>query len=145
MQPAKQRIAALDIGDKRIGVAVSDALHMTAQPVGVVERHSIVGDIEKILTLLGDYDVGLIVAGLPIQMDGIEGKQAERVRGFCKRLSEETTIDIAYQDERLTSVQSERVLIDSGASRRRRRQVIDKLAAVLILQAYLDTPAYRQA
>lgn len=144
MQPHEQRIAALDVGDKRIGVAVSDALYMTAQPLGVVERHSVVADIGQIMVLLGDYDVGRIVAGLPLQMDGAEGRQAQRVRTFCERLGEETTIEIVYQDERLTSVEGERVLIDSGATRRRRRQVLDKIAAVLILQAYLDAQAYQR-
>lgn len=134
------RIAALDIGDKRIGLAVSDALLLTAQPLAVVQRASVVKDIAAILELLSEYDVGRVVAGLPIQMDGIEGEQARRVRSFGDAFTTKTGLDLAYQDERLTTAAGERLLVEAGVRRDRRRRVIDKTAATLILQAYLDSP-----
>lgn len=134
-----KRTVGLDVGDKRIGVAISDGLGMTAQPIGVVSRTSIVKDAEAILALVAGYEIDRFVAGLPIEMSGREGSQAARVRSFCERLAERTNIGVVYQDERMTSLQSERILIESGMRREKRRAVIDKLAATLILQAWLDT------
>ena len=134
----KQRVAGLDVGSKRIGVAVSDALHLTAQPLTVVERASVVRDIARILEVLSQYDVALVVVGLPLQMDASEGDQAARVRKFADAFGESSGIEVVYQDERLTTVAGERLLIESGMRRARRRNVIDKMAATLILQAYLD-------
>ncbi len=133
------RLIGLDVGEKRIGVAVSDGLGMTAQPVGVVERKSLDKDVARILELLAEYDIDCAVAGLPLQMNGDEGEQAARVRHFCNAFSKRTELEVVYQDERLTSAQSERMLIDSGVRRDKRRQVIDKMAATLILQAYMDS------
>lgn len=133
------RLIGLDVGEKRIGVAVSDGLGMTAQPVGVVERKSLDKDAARILELLAEYDIDCAVAGLPLQMNGEEGEQAARVRHFCNAFSKRTELEVIYQDERLTSVQSERMLIDSGVKRGKRRQVIDKMAATLILQSYMDS------
>jgi len=133
------RLVGLDVGEKRIGVAVSDGLGMTAQPVGVVERKSLDKDAARILELVAEYQIECAVAGLPLQMDGDEGEQSARVRHFCAAFSKRTGIEVVYQDERLTSAQSERMLIDSGVRRGRRRQVIDKMAATLILQAYMDS------
>jgi putative Holliday junction resolvase len=133
------RLIGLDVGEKRIGVAVSDGLGMTAQPVGVVERKSLDKDAARILELLAEYDIDCAVAGLPLQMNGEEGEQAARVRHFCNAFSKRTEIEVIYQDERLTSAQSERMLIDSGVRRGKRRQVIDKMAATLILQSYMDS------
>jgi putative Holliday junction resolvase len=132
------RAAGLDIGDKRIGVAVSDALGMTAQPLGVVQRTSIDADVRGIMALLRDYDITTFVAGLPLQMDAREGEQAGRVRRFCERLEAATGIAVAFYDERLTTAESRRLLTESGMTRKRRKQVVDKLAAVLILQGWLD-------
>ena len=133
-----KRSAGLDVGDRRIGVAVSDPLALTAQPVGVVERSKLALDIAKVMGLLADYPLERFVLGLPLQLDGREGTQAERIRKFGNALEKATGLSVVYQDERLTTVQGERVLVDAGMSRVRRRGVIDKLAAVLILQAYLD-------
>jgi putative pre-16S rRNA nuclease len=133
------RAAGLDIGEKRIGVAISDALGITAQPVGVVARTSVDTDVRGILALLGDYDVTTFVAGLPLQMDATEGEQAERVRRFCKRLEAATGIVVAFYDERLTTAESRRLLVESGMRRKQRKQVVDKIAAVLILQGWLDS------
>ncbi|RMF23652.1 MAG: Holliday junction resolvase RuvX [Deltaproteobacteria bacterium] len=132
------RLAALDIGTKRIGVAVSDALGLTAQPLCVIQRRSVAADIEQIQAALADYAVRRVVVGLPLQMDGSEGEQAALVRRFCRELEAVTGLEILYQDERLTTVESERRLIDAGVRRKARKKVIDKTAAALILQSYLD-------
>lgn len=135
----KPRLAGLDVGDKRIGVAVSDGLGLTAQGLGVVTRQSNVKDVAAIMTLLEDYEIEAFVAGLPVEMSGMEGSQADKVRHFCGHLSKGTDLPIHFQDERLTSVESERVLIEAGVRRGKRRTVIDQVAAVLILQAWLDS------
>ena len=134
-----KRSAGLDIGDKRIGIAVSDGLGMTAQPVGVVQRVSVKRDIEAVRSLLAPFELERLVAGLPLQMDGREGQQSTRTRAFADALGKAMGLEVVYQDERMTSVQSERILIESGVRRDKRRTVIDKLAATLILQAYLDS------
>ncbi len=135
------RKAGLDIGAKRIGVSVSDALGLTAQPVGVVERRSQAADVEAIMNLLAEFEIGEFVAGLPLNMDGSEGTQADAVRHFCARIEAITDIPVSFQDERLTTVESERLMIDSGMRRSKRRAKIDKTAAVLILQSHLDARA----
>ena len=137
------RFAALDVGDKRIGIALSDGLGLTAQPLDVIQRSSIVRDVEAIRARLAPYDVAKVIAGLPVQMDGREGVQAQRVRRFCEAFMEAAGLEVVYQDERMTTVQSERILIESGVRRSKRREVIDKMAAALILQAWLDGRASR--
>jgi len=133
------RLVGLDVGEKRIGVALSDGLGMTAQPIGVVERKSLDKDSARILELVSEHEIDCAVAGLPLKMNGDEGEQSERVRHFCQAFTKRTGLEVVYQDERLTTAQSERMLIDSGVSRGRRRKVIDKMAATLILQAYMDS------
>ncbi len=132
------RTAGLDIGDKRIGVAVGDGIGMTAHPLGVVERKSRKADVKAIMDLLSAYEIDKFVSGLPLNMDGSEGEQADRVRHFCGHLAADTGIEIVFQDERMTSMQSERVLIEAGLTRKKRRGKIDATASALILQAYLD-------
>ena len=139
------RSVGLDVGERRIGVAVSDGLGLTAQPLCVVERQSLKADIAAIQRALADYAVARVVAGLPLEMSGDEGPQAERVRKFCMRLEQETGLAITYQDERLTSVQSERLLESAGVRRERRRGLLDKMAAALILQAWLDSHSSRSS
>ena len=131
------RIAGIDVGDKRIGVAVSDGLGLTAQPIAVVQRSSLKQDVAKVLEHLAGYQVTRVVAGLPLEMSGREGTQAQCVRSFCDALAN-AGVEVVFQDERMTTVQSERLLIESGVRRNKRREVIDKMAAALILQAYLD-------
>jgi putative Holliday junction resolvase len=138
------RKVGLDIGEKRIGVAVSDALGLTAQPLDVVVRRSQTADVEAIMRLLEQYRVGEFVAGLPLNMDGSEGAQADAVRHFCSRLEALTSIPVRFQDERLTTVESERLMIDSGMRRAKRRTKVDKTAAALILQSHLDSHAGEQ-
>ncbi len=133
-----QRLAGLDVGDKRIGVAVSDGIGLTAQGLGTVERRSRKADVAAILALIEGYEVAGFVAGLPLKMDGSEGEQVDRVRHFCGHLANDTGLPVTFQDERLTSVASERLLVEAGVRRAKRKQVRDKMAAVLILQAHLD-------
>lgn len=133
------RLASLDVGDKRIGVALSDPLGIVAQPVGVVERRSQKADAAAIVAILDGRAVDKVVVGLPLNMDGGEGEQADRVRHFAAVFAALTGLEVVYQDERMTTVQGERMLIESGVRRKKRRQVRDKVAAVLILQAYLDS------
>jgi len=135
------RIAGLDVGDKRIGVAVSDPLGITAQPIGVVQRRSVVRDVAAVAALLVGYPIDRFVAGLPLELDAHEGHQAERVRRFCDALAERTGLEVVYRDERLTTAQSERLLVESGVRRDKRRGIVDKMAAALILQSYLDQAA----
>lgn len=133
------RLAGLDVGDKRIGVAVADSLGLTAQGIGVVERRSAARDCQAIQELLADYTIKGFVAGLPVEMSGLEGVQADRARHFCGHLAEATGLPIYFQDERMTSLQSERLLVEAGVKRSKRKGVIDKMAAALILQAWLDS------
>ena len=132
------RILALDVGEKRIGLAVSDPLGITAQGLEVLTRQDREADLAHILKVARLYRVQEIVVGLPRHMDGRPGKQAPEILGLAQCLSEKLGVKVTPWEERLTSVEAERVLLKADVSRRRRRQVIDKLAAVLILQSYLD-------
>ena len=131
------RIAALDVGDARIGVAVSDELGITAQGIGVVARVGGRRDLEALSTLLAPYEPTLLVVGLPLELSGKEGPQATKVRVFATKAADHLGIPLEFQDERLTTVAAERALLEADLSRRRRRQLIDQVAATLILQAYL--------
>lgn len=131
------RTLGLDVGDKRIGIAMSDPLGITAQPVAVVARRGTRADVEAVLAAASG-PVDLIVAGLPLEMSGGEGLQAARVRRFCEALAEASGIRVEYQDERLTTLQSARLLKSAGVRHSRRKGVLDKMAATLILQAWLD-------
>jgi len=131
------RIVALDVGDKRIGVAVSDLLGLTAQPVGMVERVGWGPDIRAIAAHAQAYDTRTLLCGLPRNMDGSYGPQAEKVQAFAGKL-EESGFDVLFWDERMSTVTAERALIEGGMRREQRKGVIDRTAAVIILQAYLD-------
>lgn len=137
------RTLGLDVGDKRIGVAVSDPLGWTAQPLTVIQRSGVAKDIAALQEATKDIGVDRVVAGLPLEMDGKEGTQAARVRRFCQALAEATGLEVVYQDERLTTVQSERLLTSAGVRRERRKGLLDKMAAALILQSWLDGQAHR--
>lgn len=133
------KIIGLDVGDKTIGVAMSDELGICANPVKVIQRtESIRKDIGEVRRLAEENDVSLIVVGLPLMMDGSEGIQAEKVLGFVEELKRRTRAEIATWDERLSTAEVERMLIASDQSRSKRKQVIDKLAAAVILQTYMD-------
>lgn len=132
------RIMALDVGSRTIGVACSDALYMTAQGVETIRRTSWAKDFERLLQLINDYEVEEIVVGMPRNMNGTKGERVEKTEEFVERLKEVTTLPITYWDERLSTVMAERSLIAADVSRRKRKAVIDKMAAVVILQGYLD-------
>ena len=138
------RKIGLDVGDRTIGVAVSDPLGITAQGITTIERVGIRKDSGKVLDLVKEYECDTIVMGLPLSMSGRDSEQTKKVREFRSILENKMRstgmkgITIEWQDERLTTVQAERVMIDADVSRRRRKQVIDKQAAVIILQTYLD-------
>ena len=139
-----KRKIGLDVGDKTIGIAVSDPLGITAQGITTLERVGIRKDAGKVLDMVKEYDCDTIVMGLPLSMSGEDSEQTQKVRDFRTMLENKMRstgmkgIDVQWQDERLTTVQAERVMIDADVSRRRRKQVIDKQAAVIILQTYLD-------
>jgi len=137
------RIMALDLGDRRIGVAVSDELGWTAQGVGVVERHRDGRELEEIERLVREREVSEIVVGLPRNMDGSIGPRGEICIAFAEMLRGRLQLPVHLWDERLTTVAAERTLLEADVSRKKRRQVVDKLAATLILQHYLDSKAGR--
>ena len=132
------RIMGLDIGDKTIGVAVSDLMGLTAQGVTTIKRVGKKKDIEAIKQIISEKQVNKIVSGLPKNMNGTIGTQGEKVQKFCELLKEETNLPIEFWDERLSTVAAERSLIEGNVRRENRKKVIDMLAAVIILQGYLD-------
>ena len=131
------RVLGLDVGDKRIGVALSDEGRLIASPLTVIQSVGWGPDSREILRLMEEHGANLIVCGLPRNMDGSEGFQAEKVRLFCAQL-EKMGFRIIYQDERLSTVSAEEALIESGISRSGRKQVVDKIAAAVILQQWLE-------
>ena len=134
------RILALDVGDKTIGVAVSDELLLTAQGVGVIRRTSPERDFRQLAEIVRQYEPGKIVVGLPKNMNGSIGPRGESVKAFAAELAAFfPQIAIAFWDERLSTVAAEKSLIAADVSRAKRRQVIDKMAAVYILQGFLDS------
>ena len=139
------RKMALDVGDKTIGVAVSDELLITANGITTLERVGIRKDCGKVMDMIKEYNCDTVVVGLPMKLDGTDSPQTEKVREFKTMLENKmrstgmADIKIIFQDERLTTVQAERVLIEADVSRKKRKEVIDKQAAVIILQSYLDT------
>lgn len=133
-----KRILGLDLGDKTIGIAVSDELGLTAQGVAVRQRTRLSEDLAYLQELLRQYHVCEVVVGLPKNMDGSLGPQAQKTLAFIERLRQACAVSVVAWDERLTTQQAERVLLAADASRRRRKQVRDKLAAQLILQTYLE-------
>lgn len=133
------RILGLDVGDNTIGVAVSDSLLLTAQGVEVIRRKSLEQDLARLRQIIEEYEVDTIVVGLPKNMNGTIGPRAELSLQFASELAARfPTLKIKLWDERLTTVAAEKMLIAADVKRKQRRQVIDKMAAVLILQGYLD-------
>ncbi len=131
------RVLGLDYGTRRIGVAVSDALGLTAGPLQTLDA----GDPDlgdRLAALVGELGVDRIVVGLPVSLDGTEGPAARAVRQFAEQVSEATGIPVELYDERFSTVTAERMLIEAGLRRQRRRQARDRVAAAVFLQAYLD-------
>ena len=132
------RIMALDVGSKRIGVALSDPLKITAQGLQTFQRTTLEEDIKGLWKLMDEHEVSQLVVGLPKNMDGSVGFKAEEVQQFVADLTAERKIEVIWIDERLTTVSAERTLLEADVSRAKRKKVIDKMAAVIILQSCLD-------
>lgn len=131
-----ERIVALDIGDVRIGVAVSDPTRTIASPVGVITRVGWGPDARKIKEICDRYETALVVSGLPLNMDGSEGFQAAKVRDLCAQLTK-AGLTVVFQDERLSTVTAEDALLEGNVSRADRKGKVDKVAAAIILEQYL--------
>ena len=130
---------SLDLGSKTIGVALSDELTITAQVLTSIHRTALAKDLEAIVRLVEDHQVEELVIGLPINMDGSRGGAVDKVETFIEHLSARLTIKIIPWDERLSTVAAERILLEGDLSRAKRRKVIDRLSAAIILQGYLDS------
>jgi putative Holliday junction resolvase len=135
------RVIGLDVGDARIGVAVGDELGLTAQGVGVVRRSALQEDLRQLEGLLASYPPERFVVGLPLNMNGTEGPQARRVQVFAEALARHFGVPVDMWDERLSSVAATRTLIEGNVRRAERKRVVDKVAAALILQGYMDRHA----
>ena len=132
------RIMALDVGDKRIGVALSDPLKITAQGLTTYQRTILKEDVEGIWQLIHDHEVEELVVGLPKNMDGTQGYKVDDVKFFIEHLLKKGDIKVHWVDERLTTVSAERTVLEADVSRKKRKNVIDKMAATIILQSYLE-------
>jgi len=136
------RILGLDVGDRTIGVALSDESATLASGLRTIRRAGLKKDLRELAELARGRDVGAVVVGLPRRLDGSEGPQAQKVRAFVQALQDAVKLPVVTWDERFTTVAAEQALIEGGVSRERRKGLVDKVAAVLILQNYLD---YRKA
>jgi putative Holliday junction resolvase len=132
------RTMGLDVGSHTIGVAVSDALGITAQGLKTLKRKSMEKDLEEIAIIIRQFEIEKIVVGLPKNMNGTLGTQAEIVLKWIKILKDKIHVQVVTWDERLSTVGASKILLEADLSRKKRKKVIDKLAAVLILQGYLD-------
>lgn len=138
----KGRILALDLGKKRIGLAISDELGVTAQGLETLQRTNIREDFDRLAQIITERGVSLLLVGNPIHMSGHEGRGSEAAREFGRRLSERTGVPVEFRDERLTTVEAQRVLKEGGASLRKRISSVDRIAAVILLESYLDSLAW---
>jgi len=151
----RSRILALDLGKRRIGLALSDALGITAQGLPTLERTNLREDLAALSRIAAEHEVRFIVMGHPLHMSGREGRQAQYAREFAERLQARTGLEVRFWDERLTTVEAQRVLRESGILTRQRRRrpsvaaqvarksakaVVDKLAAQILLQSFLASP-----
>lgn len=139
------RILAIDFGTRRIGLAVSDALGITAQGLATLERTRTEDDLRRLQALAEEYEAELILVGNPLSHRGTETEMSERVSGFVRKLRRLVRCPVELEDERLTSAQAERVLREAGLSQRKRRDARDRLSAVLLLQSFLDRRAHEAA
>jgi len=136
--PTSARILALDVGSKRIGVAISDPLGITAQGLDTIQRQNKRRDLEVLGRLLAEYQVREIVVGLPLRLSGAEGTQAEKMRRFADDLHSHFGVTVHLWDERWTSTEANRLLREAELSIQKRGKAVDRLAAVLILQSWLE-------
>jgi putative holliday junction resolvase len=137
-QRIEGRILALDVGKRRIGLAVSDELHITAQGLETIERTRIRDDLRAIQQIIDNWNVSRLVVGKPLHMSGSESRQSQYTEQFANRLAEHTGLSVMYWDERLTSMEAERVLREAAVTIDQKRKAVDRLAAVLLLESYLD-------
>jgi putative Holliday junction resolvase len=135
---ARNCIMALDVGARRIGIAVSDGLGITAQGLRTLERRNRPTDLEALRILAAEHGVGRWLLGLPRHLSGDEGRQAEKVRAWGEALAAHTRLPVTYWDERLTTVEAGRVLTAAGSSLGQRKKAIDRLSAVILLQSFLE-------
>lgn len=136
--PAMRALVGLDLGEKTIGLAVSDRLLSVASPLSTIRRTKFTADAAELLKVVVARDIGGIILGLPRNMDGSEGPRCQSTRAFARNLSRLTDLPIGYWDERLSTVAAERALLEADTSRKRRSEVIDHVAAGFILQGTLD-------
>jgi putative Holliday junction resolvase len=129
----------LDVGDKTIGIALSDELALTAQPFKTLKRKGEVEDLLTIRRIVDERGISAVIVGLPKNMDGTIGRQARRVMAFAERIKATLDVPVVHWDERLSTVAAERILIQADVSRAKRKEHVDKLAATVILQGYLDS------
>jgi len=137
------RVLALDIGDSRVGIALSDADGRVAMPRDVIEASTLRGDFREIVRLVEETQSELVLVGLPLSMDGSEGPQAERVREVSERMAQFLPVPVRYADERLSSAQARRIAEESGVDSRGQRGQLDAVAASVFLQTWLDARAER--
>ena len=136
--PPYRAILGLDLGDKTIGVAVSDLSRSIATPIEVIRREKFTLDAQRLLAIVANRNAAGLILGLPLNMDGSEGPRVQSTRAFARNLEKLTALPITFWDERLSTVAAERALLEADTSRKRRREVIDQVAAGYILQGALD-------
>ncbi len=136
--PEDGRVMGLDVGSKTLGVALSDATRTIATALVTLRRSRLADDLRQLLELAARYGVGGFVVGLPLNLDGSAGRRVQATRAFVRNLAKATLLPVAYWDERLSTVAAERALLEADMSRKRRAEVIDKVAAAVILQGALD-------
>ena len=139
------KIIALDIGTVRIGVATSDIMEIIASAYESYRRKNTDEDVKYIAQLVNNLNAGLVVIGLPLKMDGTEGQSVEMAKNFGEELAKVVSVPICYQDERLSTVTAQKILIESGMRREKRKDKVDSLAATIILQTYLDKKSNMKA
>ena len=132
------RIMGLDVGTKTIGVAVSDELGLTAQGIKTIYRKSIEADMAELAQIIDEYQVEEIMIGLPLNMNGTAGPSVEMAQALGAEIASRHDVKITYRDERCSTMAATRILLDGDLSRKKRKKVIDKMAAVFVLQGYLD-------
>ena len=133
-----ERILGLDVGDKNIGIAISDLLQLTAQGLTTIRRESKVKDYATLEAIINEYDIKKVVVGLPKNMNNTIGPQGEKTMKFAEKVKNKFNVEIIYVDERMTTMAAEKMLISGDVRREKRKTVIDKVAATYILQLYLD-------
>ena len=139
------RIMCLDVGKARVGIAQSDPMQIIASPLEVLKRtNSINNDAKYVVNLINQNNVELLVIGLPLKLDGTESESTIMAKEFAEKIAKFSGVKIEFQDERLSTVSAERILLEGNVRREKRKGVVDKIAATIILQNYLDRLAYKK-